>query len=71
MIRRGDWKLHYYFEDKSVELFNLKNDIEECHNLMSKNPGKGKELLTELQNWWAQTKAPIPNEKNPYFKIGD
>ena len=71
VIRRGDWKLHYYFEDESVELFNLKNDIEECHNLMSKNSGKGKELLTELQTWWAQTKAPIPNEKNPNFKIGN
>ena len=23
-IRSGDWKLIYYYEDKSVELFNLK-----------------------------------------------
>ena len=26
-IRSGDWKLIYYYEDKSVELFNLKDDL--------------------------------------------
>ncbi|MEM7600114.1 MAG: hypothetical protein AAF357_01710 [Verrucomicrobiota bacterium] len=25
-IRRGDWKLIFYYEDKRIELFNLAND---------------------------------------------
>ena len=27
VIRKGDWKLHYYFEDNEIELYNLKDDI--------------------------------------------
>ncbi|SKB37952.1 sulfatase [Daejeonella lutea] len=50
-IVSGDWKLIEFFDNKSVELYNLKQDISETNNLASKNPEKVKELLVGLQKW--------------------
>jgi arylsulfatase A-like enzyme len=68
VIRKGDWKLHYYFEDNDVEVFNLKDDIEERNNLAEVNNVKKQELLDELKAWWKKTDAPIPTEVNSYYK---
>ena len=67
VVRKGDWKLHYYFEDKSVELFNLKKDISERTNLINEFPEKADQLKSLLENWWKETKAPIPNKLNPEY----
>ena len=69
VIRHGKWKLHYYFEDKGVELYNLEEDISESRNLALENPGKTRELLFLLEEWWKATKAPLPSELNPEFEI--
>lgn len=68
VILKGDWKLHYYFEDKDVEVFNLKEDIGERNNLAEINEAKKQELLNELKAWWDQTDAPIPAEINPLYQ---
>ena len=31
IVRKGDWKLHQYFEDGALELYNLKDDIGEAN----------------------------------------
>ena len=67
VIRKGDWKLHYYFEDKGIELYNLSDDIGEKINLHESNPGKSSELFIQLQEWWKTTKAPIEMEINSAF----
>ena len=64
VIRKGDWKLHYYFEDNAIELYNLSEDIGERNNLVEKNPEKKEELLKILKKWWEETEAPIPKTKN-------
>ena len=68
VIRKGDWKLIQYFEDGTLELYNLKEDSSERNNLASKNEEKAKELLKELQAWQVETKAPIPTERNPKYE---
>ena len=68
VIRYGDWKLHCYFEDDGVELYNLSEDIGERNNLAIENTEKKKELLNLLKNWWKETNAPIPTELNPEYK---
>jgi arylsulfatase A-like enzyme len=50
-IISGDWKLIEFFDDKSVELYNLKQDIAETNNLAIKNPLKVKEMLAGLEKW--------------------
>lgn len=67
VIRKGEWKLHYYFEDDGVELYNLSQDIGETNNLAEVNPEKVNELLEELKAWWKSTNAPIPTELNPDY----
>ena len=59
--------MHYYFEDKGVELYNLKDDISEKNDLSKINESKTKDMLNELQNWWKTTNAPIPRELNPDY----
>ena len=67
IIRHGRWKLHQYFEDGGVELYDLENDISESQDLSRKNPAKTSQLLSELQNWQLEIKAPIPTRRNPRY----
>ena len=68
VIRQGDWKLHYYFEDEGIELYNLSEDIGERNNLAESNPQKREELLKDLKDWWKATNAPIPTTLNPEYE---
>ncbi len=67
IIRAGDWKLHQYFEDGGLELYNLRDDIGEATDLSKTKPEKTQELLARLQTWQQQTGADIPTEANPDF----
>ena len=67
IIRSGDWKLIYYYEDKSMELFNLKYDRLEWNNLVNLQPTLAKELYTRLMKWLIDTRADIPTELNPAY----
>ena len=67
IVRVGDWKLHQYFEDNGLELYNLKNDIGETTNLAEKMPKKTKELLSIMEHWRNKTNAPVPTKPNPKF----
>ena len=67
-IRSGDWKLIYYYEDKSMELFDLKNDIGEQHELSHERNEKKRELYTKLMDWMEKVGAPVPTELNPDYK---
>jgi arylsulfatase A-like enzyme len=67
VLRQGDWKLHQYFEDGQLELYNLKEDIGETTDLKDKLPDKTRQLLAILESWQAEIGAPIPGESNPEF----
>jgi len=59
-VRAGDYKLIEWYEDKSIELYNLRNDISEKHNLAKKMPDKMEELRRMLHSWRRQMKAKMP-----------
>ena len=67
VVRLGDWKLHEYFEDGGLELYNLKDDLGERNNLADKMPEKTKELHAIMLRWRKETKAPVPTKKNPQY----
>lgn len=69
IIRKGEWKLHEYFEDGAIELYNLKTDVGEQNNLSDSYPEIVKELYTELQQWRKNTGAPIPDELNEEYVL--
>ncbi len=67
IIRDGDWKLHEYFEDGAIELYNLKEDIGETNNLAEREPQRAAALLDKLKRWRAEIDAPVPTEPNPQY----
>ena len=67
VVRKGEWKLHYYYEDGGVELYNLKSDPGERNNLADIHPDKKEELLHELREWLEEKDAPVTFEPNPEF----
>jgi len=50
-VRDGDFKLIEYFENGTLQLFNLAEDIGEQHNLVRSNPEKAKALHNKLKAW--------------------
>ncbi len=69
VLIEGDWKLHQYFEDGGLELYNLKSDPGENKNLAEAYPEKTNTLLQNLKVWRNQVKAPIPTVKNPDYDV--
>ena len=68
VVRSGKWKLHEYFEDGRLELYDLKSDIGERTNVAAQHQEVVQRLHAELKNWRAQTSAPVPTELNPKYK---
>ena len=64
LVRKGDWKLHEYFEDNGFELYNLRVDIGETRNLADSNPAKLAELKEILSGWRKKIDAPVPQPKH-------
>ena len=69
-IRDGDYKLLEYFENGSVQLFNLKDDIGEQDDLAKSNPEKVKELLAKLHEWRQDVDAQMMTP-NPDYKLSE
>ncbi len=67
IVRYGPWKLHQYFEDGGLELYNLFEDPGEQHNLADSHPERRQELLDLLTSWQREVDAPIPRTANPKF----
>ncbi len=67
IMRLGDWKLHEYFEDGGLELYNLKDDVGESNNLAGQEPQKLKQMHQQLLQWRQSTKAPVPQTPNPKY----
>lgn len=63
-IRMGDYKLIEFFEDSRLELYNLREDIGEEHNLAAECPEKAAELHQRLIAWREEVEALIP-QPNP------
>ena len=67
VIIKNDWKLHHYFENNSIELYNLIEDVSESKNLSEENKEKTNELYEELNKWRKRNNAPIPYKINPDY----
>jgi len=59
-IRRGDWKLIEFFEDGTLELYDLRSDPGEKSNLASRDPDRAKEMRAALATWRTQVGARMP-----------
>ena len=53
----------YFHTDQSLELYNLKDDIQEGNNLIESNAKKTKELATILTTHLQAVNAQMPADK--------
>jgi len=51
VIQMGDWKLMEFFEDQHLELYNLKDDIGETHNLTQQEADRAKAMHEKMLAW--------------------
>ncbi len=65
-IREGKYKLIYNYEDKSAELYDIVNDIEEKNNIAKSGKRKVKELKHKLFKWLKKNAALFPIKNNGY-----
>jgi arylsulfatase A-like enzyme len=56
-VRMGDWKLVENYEDGSVELYHLPDDIGEKHDLAAAQPDRVKAMRARLHAWYRETGA--------------
>jgi arylsulfatase A-like enzyme len=66
-IRDGDYKLIEFFEDGRLELYNLREDVAEEHNLVDEEPELAARLQARLAAWRESVGGKIP-EPNPDYE---
>jgi arylsulfatase A-like enzyme len=65
-IRRGNWKLIHWYEDDSMELYDLLHDLGETENLAARESARVTQMAMELEKWQKNMGARFP-QKNPQF----
>ncbi len=68
-IRHGDYKLLEYFENNTVQLFNLKDDIGEQNDLSESEPEKAEELKAMLHKWREDINAQMTPPNPDYVPV--
>jgi arylsulfatase A-like enzyme len=66
-IRAGDHKLIEFFEDGRVELYELRHDMGERHDLVDREPGTAARLRKALADWRTSVGAQLPRP-NPAYR---
>jgi arylsulfatase A-like enzyme len=69
-VRLGNCKLIEWYEDKRLELYDLKADLGEKNNLALKEPEKTASLLTLLHEWRQRVDAQMPTDNPLKAKLG-
>ena len=68
-IRLGNYKLLEYYENGSVQLFDLETDLGEQNDLSSERPEMTAKLLKLLQDWRGKMDAKMPRRKGATSSI--
>ena len=66
VIRQGKWKLLENFDDQSLELYNLEEDLGETENLAEQMPELASRLQKKLSEWRTSVGARMPTENPDY-----
>jgi arylsulfatase A-like enzyme len=70
-VRAGDYKLLEYFENNTVQLFNLKDDVGEQKDLSRSEPDKVAQLRTMLHAWRKEVAARMMEPNPKYDQSGN
>jgi arylsulfatase A-like enzyme len=67
-MRMGDFKLIEFFEDNSLELYDLRNDIGENCDISKKYPDLTQKMHSMLKKWQIEVQAKFPEANAEYGK---
>ena len=71
-MRMGDYKLLEFYEDDRAELYNLRTDLSEQHDISAEHPELVRQMRARLAQWredvQAKMPAPNPDYKPPKMK---
>jgi hypothetical protein len=59
-MRTGRYKLIENFDDNSLELYDLEDDLSETHNLADEMPERARMMVAELRAWRESRDAAMP-----------
>ncbi|MEZ5432432.1 MAG: DUF4976 domain-containing protein [Verrucomicrobiales bacterium] len=62
-MRQGHFKLIENFDDGSLELYDLKEDLGETRNLAPELPQQAESMRQQLQAWRDETRAALPTRR--------
>ena len=65
-IRSGDFRLVEFYEDDHFELYNLRTDVGETHDLAATEPERAADLRRRLAEWRAEVGAQEPSPNPDY-----
>lgn len=60
-MRSGDWKLIDFFDDGHAELYNLRSDVSETHDVAAKHPERVAQMRSQMDSWRQQVQARTPS----------
>ena len=63
-VRMGDYKLLEFFDDDTVELYNLRKDLGESNNLAENEPERSAAMRRRLHGWRQESGAKMPRQRN-------
>ncbi|MEM9674870.1 MAG: sulfatase [Bacteroidota bacterium] len=67
VVRLGEWKLHHYYEDDSLELYNLAKDFGETTNVAGDYPEVKEKLYQLLSEWLRSHRADLSFLQNSEY----
>src|SRR5690606_19000501 len=68
-VRSGKYKLIEYFENNTVQLFDLENDLGELNDISNENPEKVNELRAMLHEWRKEDPAQMMEPDPAYAPL--
>lgn len=68
-IRKGKYKLIYFYETKKCHLYDLESDISEEDNISECNSEIVNELFEDLKIWLEDVKGKIPQKNYDYMNV--
>ncbi|MRI63911.1 DUF4976 domain-containing protein [Ornithobacterium rhinotracheale] len=63
-IKLGDYKFIYFYDDRPAELYNIKEDIGEKHNIIKEKPEIAKKLAKQLSDALKEMNAQRPSKSD-------
>ncbi len=63
-IRMGPWKLVERYEDGSIELYNVEEDLDESRELVKQYPDRAERMREKLHEWYREVDAKFLRRKS-------